>query len=383
MKNAIRASFILSHFYMRLFLIVLWLKVLHQGQWKGRYGKWEGGDLLILAILCVSFSCQERKIEQDSNEIEYSVDTLNIDSKDQILDLRGNLMHLTLADKGKSFFLLNHFSLSIDEIDLDRHVFVNNHQLEPEGPNGVGEYIFSLQSINDSLFFTKSIIGSSVFDRRGRVIKRINWLEAADSNGMQLEQIPTKQVWSGTDDFKVFGINFDSKDREVYLDVLSVRNNTVKRFDIDPENSYHDFIFSFDDNVMPPDVHLSSDKNYVRISHEYSNEIILFNPEGEFVRVVHYEPKMTPKRAKIPGGPEIKSRDQVRKEYQRLLEQVRFEAPVWDNVNNRYFRLSSKRIFADTYDDESFFVPVTKETIVFLSIFDADFNLIKEIKIDE
>src|SRR5690606_31641846 len=119
-----------------------------------------------------------------------------------------------------------------------------------------------------------------------------------------------KEAVSGTDDLKVFGVIFGSEYRKEFLDVLSAWDNTVKRFDIDPENSYLDFIFRFGDNVKPPEVHLSSDKNYIRISHEYSNEIILFNPEGEFVKVVHYEPKMTPKRAKTPFGSEIKPRDQ-------------------------------------------------------------------------
>jgi hypothetical protein len=101
------------------------------------------------------------------------------------------------------------------------------------------------------------------------------------------------------------------------------------------------------------------------------------------VKVVHYEPQITPKRAKIPDGPEIKSRDQIKKDFQLIVEQVRFESPVWDGLKNRYFRLSSKRIFTDTYKHERSLVPETKETIVFLSVFDAEFNLISEMEIDE
>lgn len=285
--------------------------------------------------------------------------------------------------KGNRFFLLNHFDLSIDEIDLNRHGFVKSYPLEPEGPNGVGNYIFSLQSINDSLFFTKSVTGSSLFHKNGHIIRRIAWEDARDAKGIELKQFYRKtEVVSGIGDLNVFGLNFDSKNGKVFLDVLSVRENQVQRFDIDPENSYHDFILRWDDNVFPPVVELSSDKNYIHISHEYSNEIILFNPEGEFVKVVQYEPQKTPKRAKIPGGPEIKSRGQAGKDYQRILEQVRFEHPVWDSVKKRYLRLSSKSAFTDTYIDESL-LPEIKETRVFLSIFDAEFNLISEMEIDE
>ncbi len=346
-----------------------------------RFRNWK--YFVFLVPFFLSFSCQERSTEQGSQVIEYSVDTVYIDSQDRILDLRGNLMHLTLDDERKSFFLLNHFDLSIDEIDLDRHVFVKTYPLEPEGPNGVGDYIYSLQSMNDSLFFTKSIIGSSLFDNDGHIIERMVWEDPRDSNGLKLTQFYRgKELVSGTDDLKVFGVNFDSKNGKVYLDVLSVRENTVKTFDVDPENSYHDFILRWDDNVAPPEVHLGSDKNYVRISHEFSNEIMLYNPEGEFVKIVQYEPQKTPKRAKTPSGPEIKSRVQAGKEYQRILEQVRFESPVWDSVKKRYLRLSARRTFKDTYIDDSF-LPEIKEEMVFLSIFDAEFNLISEIEIDE
>lgn len=64
------------------------------------------------------------------------------------------------------------------------------------------------------------------------------------------------------------------------------------------------------------------------------------------------------------------------------MEQVRFESPVWDSVKKRYLRLSSKKTFTDTFIDESF-LPEIKETRVFLSIFDAEFNLISEMQIDE
>tara|TARA_R110002124_G_scaffold274050_2_gene443750 strand:+ start:29367 stop:30581 length:1215 start_codon:yes stop_codon:yes gene_type:complete len=344
---------------------------------------WNWRYLWFYAIIYVSFSCQENKTKQDSQVNRYSVDTVLIDSKNRILDLRGNLRNLTLDDSRKSFFLLNHFDLSIDEIDLDRHMFVKSYPLEPEGPNGVGDFIRSIQSVNDSLFFIKSNIGSSLIDKSGQIVKRIVWEDARDSNGSELMQFyRDKEVLSGTDYLKVFGENFDLKNGNVFLDVLSVSDNKINRFDIDPENSYHDFIFRWDDNVAPPEVHLSSDKKYIRISHEFSNEIILFNLQGEFVKVVQYEPQKTPKRAKIPSGPEIKARDQAGKDYQRILEQVRFESPVWDSVKKRYLRLSSKKTFTDTFIDESF-LPEIKETRVFLSIFDAEFNLISEMQIDE
>lgn len=55
---------------------------------------------------------------------------------------------------------------------------------------------------------------------------------------------------------------------------------------------------------------------------------------------------------------------------------------MWDSVKKRYLRLSSKKIFTETYIDNNF-VPEIKKTLVFLPIFDAEFNLISEIEIGE
>src|SRR5690606_6736899 len=95
----------------------------------------------------------------------------------------------------------------------------------------------------------------------------------------------------------------------------------------------------------------------------------------------YYEPSMTGKRVKDPRGP-ITTNEQVQHEYQHFLEQVRFSPPVWDGKNQRYFRLSAKRVFSDTRE-EGAFLPDMKEIKVFLTILDAKFNLVAETVIPE
>ena len=75
-----------------------------------------------------------------------------------------------LDDDERSIFLYNHYDHSIDEINLHREEFVKTYPLDAEGPNGVGNFIFGLQVLDDNLFFTKSGPFSTVIDRNGRVI---------------------------------------------------------------------------------------------------------------------------------------------------------------------------------------------------------------------
>lgn len=186
-----------------------------------------------------------------------------------------------------------------------------------------------------------------------------------------------------SDDLMVFGLNYNNKKKEIFLNVLSVAENRVKRYDIDAKKSYQNFVLALDDpqsyTYLDPIVFLQAENGFVLVSHQFSNEIYLFNLEGEHIQTVTYEPKMTPKRAKDFVGKGITSAEQVLEEYQKFLEQVRFGPPVWDPVKQRYLRLSAKRI----YSEHSASLPDVLEIKVFLSIFDSNFNLIAEANIPE
>src|SRR5690606_14375033 len=183
-------------------------------------------------------------------------------------------------------------------------------------------------------------------------------------------------------DSKVFGLSYNNTKGEVFLDVLSLQDSLVNRYDIDPENSYNHFILAVEEprTFLDPLVYMTYE-NQLIFSHQYSSELILYYPEEELLETVYYEPSMTPKRVKDPRGP-ITSFEQVQNEYQHFLEQVRFSPPVWDGENQRYFRLSATRVFSDTRE-EGAFLSELKEIKVYLSIFDAHFKLVAELAIPE
>ena len=345
------------------------------------YGRCTIGFSMIPLIIFMSFSCQETKIEEDSAILAYSVDTVIINAKDRLLDVSGYMKVSDLDGDRRSFFLYNQHDLSIDEINLDTKKFVKTYPLDAEGPNGVGHFIAGLQYLNDSLLFAKSVPFSTVIDRNGRVVRKINWLTAKDSAGNPFGAAPPRsELVINVKDWRVVGTNLNFFKETAFLGIYSVPDNRVKNIDVDPEKSFTDYFLKFDNNFRDPWVFLNADGNYIYVSHEYSNEIILFDPEGELEKVVHYEPKMTPRRAKLPEK-SAGTREQVSEESRKLLEQVRFEAPVWDSVNNRYFRLSAKRIFGDgsgSGDNSGF-----PKTRVFLSLFDAEFTLVSEMEIEE
>ena len=281
-------------------------------------GRMSWGCIFYFLIACISMSCKKGNLDQDNQITGYVVDTVIINSKERILGISGYMNVADLDDDEKSFFLFNYHDLSIDEINLDRKEFVKTYPLVAEGPNGVGNAIFWLQVLDDNLFFTKSGPFSTVIDRNGRVVKKINWLTAKDSVGDPFGDTPPRsEVVVDTKNWRVMGTNLDFFKSTAFLGILSVDEKLVKNIDVDTENSFSNYFLKFPNNFRPPWVYLRTDENYTYVSHQYSNEIFLFHPEGELVKIIQYEPKLTPSRAKAPEVL-ISTREKVLRESRKL-----------------------------------------------------------------
>lgn len=342
--------------------------------------------IVILFLISMLFSCQKSEIEQATIKPIYSADTFKIESKGKLLDLEDYILVSDLNRKGNLLFLNNGFDHSVDEIDLNRLEFVKSYPFDIEGPKGVGEYVYFLTLVDDKSIFFKSHNQSVVLDISGNLIKRIDWVNAIDSKDSIFGKIPEIEIAISSEHLKVYGLSFDRKERLVFLDVLSVQDNRVKRFDIDTERSYRDFVLAVEDpaaySYLDPVVYLSNENDLVIVSHQFSNELFLFDANGQFVRKVNYEPKLTPKRARNPKGNTLATSEELSEAYQSLLEQVRFGPPVWDSVGKRYFRLSAKRAFSE-HREVNAFLPEQTDIKIYLTVFDSGFNLVSELLIPE
>lgn len=341
----------------------------------------------LVLITATLFSCNQPDNKATDNVFFPSIDTLLIKSHGRIFELESYLFKSDLDNNKGLLYIFNNYDHSIDEIDLNKLEFVQNYHFEKNGPNGVGERVFSINYLGDDLFFFKAHNQSIVLDKMGRAKQRINWAHAMCTDSIKFGNVPQMELAVYPKNLSVFGLSFDHKERSVVLDVLNVSENRVHRFDVDAEKSYQNFVLTIEDpanySYIDPSVFLSSANNMVAISHQFSNEISLFNNLGRFIQTVRYQPELTPARAKDFKSKNISSYNQLKEEYQNLLEQVRYGPPVWDESKERYIRLSTVKIFSDRYADEYDLLPELKEVNVYLSVFDSDFKLIKELQVPE
>ena len=107
--------------------------------------------------------------------------------------------------------------------------------------------------------------------------------------------------------------------------------------------------------------------------------LFVFDLKKDSVYQVSYAPQLTA-AAKKGGYPtEVDSEKRFYEVMAEINSEINFQAPVWDEVNNRYYRFSYETIPGEITEEPmmegSEEKPISK---IFLSIFDEDFNLIGE-----
>jgi hypothetical protein len=329
------------------------------------------------------FSCNRSSIDPSFESIKYTIDTVLINSKNNPIDLSNKISISDLGIGVSSPFIYNSFDHSIDEIILDSLVLGAKIPLLKEGPNGTGDNVSNIKILKDGSWFIKSSTKSGIFDMFGKLKKKIDWENATDSIGKKINIIPKIAVMI---EDKIFGISYNQKNKEIFLDIFDTLENSISRFNLDINNSYSGYVLEINDknsySFLDPMVQISVADSIVIISHEYSSNLILYNTILGTIETIEYFPKLTPNRAKDVLGIQINSSEMLGKEYQNFLEQIRFSSPVWDNRKQVFYRLSAIRRFSDIKKQDEFISEILM-TNVYLTVFDFQFNIISEVEIPE
>jgi len=329
------------------------------------------------------FSCSRSSIDTSFESIEYTIDTVIIDSKNKPIDLSNKISISDLGNDASSLFIYNSFDHSIDEIILDSLVVGTKIPLLKEGPTGTGDNVSNIKVLKDGGLFIKSSTNSGIYDMFGKLKRKIEWKNATDSTGKKIGLTPRIGIMIGAN---MFGISYKEKNKEVFFDILDTLDNSISRYDIDINNSYSGYVLEINNqnsySFLDPMVYISVADSVILISHEYSSNLILYNTFLKTIETIEYFPKLTPTSAENVLGTQIISSEMLSEKYQNFLEQVRFSPPVWDKSKKVYYRLSAIRRFSDI-KKEGEFIPEILMTNVYLTIFDFQFNIKSEVEIPE
>ncbi|WP_234364155.1 DUF4221 family protein [Lunatibacter salilacus] len=100
-----------------------------------------------------------------------SIDTVIIDSQNEILDLKSGLFISDFSENKRYLYNFNSINHSIEKIDLDNLEFVDRYYFEKEGPNGVGEQVGQIQYLQQEMFY----LTNGIFNLDGQKISDLNF----------------------------------------------------------------------------------------------------------------------------------------------------------------------------------------------------------------
>lgn len=340
----------------------------------------------IAFLLGVMFSCGKPQEAANVETISYRVDSVVIDSKGHIFDLRYSLHVSDYCQEDGFLYNYSAFDHSIERIDLDRLELVEKILLQKEGPNGTGSAVFNLTSKGNSNLFLASEIGGAIITLEGKLLQKFDLKKIPRASGgitdvEYIQQIVANPFFENL----AFALVVDQLTNKIILKKLSTTDGIISSYEIDPEGNYKKYTLGdlATSYRWDPNVFIGSQQDKIIVSHEYSNDFYVYSPESEDLQQVIYSSIHTPSTVTITTeGDFDNSIDDRRKALQSYREQVRFGPLVWDSQNKRYYRLSSSSTFGEEKREDRI-LHETTSVDVYLSVFDQEFNLISEMPLRE
>jgi hypothetical protein len=343
--------------------------------------------LLLLGLLFSYCSEKTETKPEFIDQFSVSLDTVIVNSNGEFIDLRDNLFFSGLSPDKSYLINFNRTDVESERINLDELVFEKRIKYEKEGPNGIGDMISSL-NVSDSDQVMVWFYGLyAFFDQNGVKTKDLELEKIAPDLLLGSEVYPQTLYEDPQNKDRVIGLFNSWKENSYFLLEFDLANRTSKRIEL-PElakiNEYKTEITvngNFAGN-LGGSVFSTQCPDKLVLSSSVINEIQIF----DFVRDSLYSkswdtPLLGAKRNYI--GPKQfeynpEEMDDISKKSE---EDINYGEFIWDEVNEKFYRFSSKKNYSESKNEEGQYSIISAE--VFLSVFDKELELIGEAIIPE
>jgi hypothetical protein len=338
-------------------------------------------NILIISIILIS--CSQNQ-EEDNIELNltFSIDTIQIDSGEEILHLKDNLWISDLSEDENFLFNYNRNQNILEKIDLNQKSLERKIQFEKEGPNGIGGMIsnLSLTSNNNVLVWYYGI--TSIFDQNANLVRDLKIEKITNDVMKQYEAYPMMLFEDNYDPDRFLGLYIKWEDTSYFLLDVNTGKSTYRIIELPELNKMNDYsiglthqernVGSFGTGAKA----IKVDDNIV-ITNTVFNNAYIFNIKSDSLYTKSWDSPLIGMSRTYVGPKQVEvETTEYWEVYKKLQEDIHFGYFIWDRKNNRFLRLSSKEKFGEEKEENGSYKPTDAE--VFLSVFDKDFNLISE-----
>ncbi|WP_026956029.1 DUF4221 domain-containing protein [Algoriphagus vanfongensis] len=342
-------------------------------------------NLSALFLISLLFSCTEKKENSQSENIlenlTFKVDTVVMDSGEDIFNLGMGIRSLDLSPDKKFLYYFENMPPKLLKVDLEKNRLISKTEFEPEGPNGIGAFVGTIQVGPDgklALLGNNGVYG--VFDQSGTKIENLN--NKPDGIDPNLAE----------NNFNLYGNSiYDWENRKIYswplendteksgLVSIDLASNTAKIIEAPEMEIVDKYSIVFEQNgsfqVSPQQVYLTQHEGKILISCSAMGDFYEYDPLTEELKFIQIDHHLVPNRLTGEINNRPKSEESFMDEMAKVNEQIHFRKLQWNPNREIFLRLATKIHMPKTPEEEYKFE-------YFLLAYDQDFKLLGETKLD-
>lgn len=336
--------------------------------------------ILILMI----FSCSRQNENSGSNSINYKIDTVIINSKEEIIFLKQHLLQSDIASNEKYLYNFNLDKHQIERINLDLLELEDVHPMEKEGPNGIGTNIWIFNHLKDHTFFIGSYEKNSIVTLQGEKYRDITFdMFSPIGDKISPSASVSAVVIHPDNENIVYAVFNDYLELEITFCKIDVNSNEFKVIELPEQKKMDKHYIRLNDkkgkieSIMGPAGYLDLFDKQIFIYNSIGNLVYKFSIEDDTIELKRPDNELFNFSKKELNIIETESSQVFLEQAAMLRKDIQFGRIIWDSKNNTYYRFSFKELFDDENLEQG-----PKESIVYLSIFNSDYELISELKVD-
>ncbi|MCL6258556.1 DUF4221 domain-containing protein [Aquiflexum sp. TKW24L] len=342
-------------------------------------------NLLFAISMLFLFSCSSNTEKKaDFSQMTFSLDTVMVDSKDEILNLKSGLWSSDFSTDKKYLYNFSSYDHSIEKIDLDLLEFVGRFPFEKEGPNGIGDYIGLIQYLPAERFYINSNLKNGIFNLQGVKVGDLNFkYEELQGDSLPIQNRLAYGFVFDEKPNQIIGVFRDWFNSETTFGILDVRQKTY----LDKAIKEFDFLKNFTTvlngdqgypiAIIVPWVWANKENGKIIIGNNASSDLYIYDFASDSLWFETFESRLTANRKTGTYPAEAASKEEFDVLNKTFGEGITFMNPVWDPAKQVYFRFSFLQEFKEEEGKS-----VNEKAVVYLSILDQDFNLVSETVVD-
>jgi len=327
-----------------------------------------------LYLLTFFISCGDQSSNSTQRIENFKIDTLFIDSNDEIIFLRDNLTFSHLLKDSLIIYNLNSGLPAIEKINLNKRRLEEIIPLEKEGPKGVGDWHIGFIGVNDSLLVLEGDNTFYFLNLHGEFLEKVR----IEHLFFFVEELNGKNTSSGIfiSGRIIYKIVQDWVSEEFSLLVYNIDEDTHKLIEIPLWQLVKSgsLIVEYPNGgkiISMKGFSISKIHQSIMISNGSYSQIVVYQKNFKETKIVNPPSKFYSDVEMIQEVPVFYSQDEAYAVLGELENRMHFLPPIWDESSNKMLRWGYKKS-SKNKDVE------VLEYDNYLFVIDSAFNMEKE-----